>query len=148
MGQLHRMIWLTLVLEIEYIFLEIEVRSKCHTHPDKNKGLRFSNAIFSFGDLNDGELCRTLTLCYQFPDLQIKKNGKLIHVMKLKSLLNPFLKGGVHKLCLQNLSFFDHLPPSVYIFYGIKVYKKSIFLTTYPPPLVNVVCERPLRLLW
>ena len=41
--------------------------------------------------------------------------------------------------------FFDHLPPSVYIFYGIKVYKKSIFLTTYPPPLVNVVCERPLR---
>ena len=41
--------------------------------------------------------------------------------------------------------FFDHLPPSVYIFYGIKVYKKSIFLTTYPPPLVNVVCERPLK---
>ena len=41
--------------------------------------------------------------------------------------------------------FFDHLPPSVYIFYGMKVYKKSIFLTTYPPPLVNVVCERPLR---
>ena len=39
--------------------------------------------------------------------------------------------------------FFDHLPPSVYIFYGIKVYKKLIFLTTYPPPLVNVVCERP-----
>ena len=34
------------------------------------------------------------------------------------------------------------LPPSVYIFYGIKVYKKSIFLTTYPPPLVNVVCEK------
>ena len=52
--------------------------------------------------------------------------------------------GGVHKLRLQNLSFFDHLPPSVYIFYGIKVYKKLIFLTTYPPPLVNVVCERPL----
>ena len=42
--------------------------------------------------------------------------------------------------------FFDHLPPSVYIFYGIKVCKKSIFLTTYPPPLVNVVYERPLRL--
>ena len=35
-------------------------------------------------------------------------------------------------------------PPSVYIFYGIKVYKKSIFMITYPPPLVNVVCERPL----
>jgi hypothetical protein len=39
--------------------------------------------------------------------------------------------------------FFDYLPPSVYIFYGMKVYKKSIFLTTYPPTLVNVVCERP-----
>ena len=54
--------------------------------------------------------------------------------------------GGVHKLRLQDLSFFDHLPPSIYIFYGIKVYKKSIFLTTYPPPIVNVVCERPLIL--
>ena len=42
--------------------------------------------------------------------------------------------------------FFDHLPPSVYIFYGIKVYKKSIFLTTYPPPLVNVVYEWPLSM--
>ena len=37
---------------------------------------------------------------------------------------------GVHKLRLQELAFFDHLPPSVYIFYGIKVYKKSIF---WPP---------------
>ena len=35
--------------------------------------------------------------------------------------------GGVHKLCLQDLSFFDHLPPSVYIFFGIKVYKKINF---------------------
>ena len=58
--------------------------------------------------------------------------------------VGKFILGGVHKLRLQDLSFFDHLPPSVYIFYGIKVYKKSIFLTTYPPPLVNVVCERPL----
>ena len=32
--------------------------------------------------------------------------------------------GGVHKLRLQNLSFFDHLPQSVYIFYGMKFYKK------------------------
>ena len=38
--------------------------------------------------------------------------------------------GGVHKLRLQDLAFFNHLPPSVYIFYGIKVYKKSNFLTT------------------
>ena len=35
-----------------------------------------------------------------------------------------------HKLFLQYLAFFDHLPPSIYIFYGIKVYKKSIF---WPP---------------
>ena len=35
--------------------------------------------------------------------------------------------GGVHKLRLQDLSFFDHLPRTVYIFYGIKLYKKSIF---------------------
>ena len=58
-----------------------------------------------------------------------------------------FWLGVVHKLRLQNLAFFDHLPPSVYIFYGMKVYKKSIFLTTYPPPLVNVVWERPLMLI-
>ena len=31
--------------------------------------------------------------------------------------------GGIHKLHLQDLAFFDHQPPSVYIFYGIKVYK-------------------------
>ena len=30
--------------------------------------------------------------------------------------------GGVHKLRLQDLAFFDHLPPSVYIFYVIHVY--------------------------
>ena len=40
--------------------------------------------------------------------------------------------------------FFDHLLPSVYIFYGIKVYNKSICLTTCPPPLVNLVSEHPL----
>ena len=58
-------------------------------------------------------------------------------------LLKNINLGGVHKLRLQDLSFFDHLPPSVYIFYGIKVYKKSIFLTTYSPSLVNVICECP-----
>ena len=50
----------------------------------------------------------------------------------LNQIASP-LQGGVHKLRLQHLAFFDHLPPSVYIFYGIKVYKKSIILTTYPP---------------
>ena len=37
--------------------------------------------------------------------------------------------------------FFYHLPPFVDNFYLIKV-----AWTTYPPLLVNVVCERPLRL--
>ena len=32
-----------------------------------------------------------------------------------------YIQGGVHKIRLQDLSFFYHLPPSVYIFYGIKV---------------------------
>ena len=50
---------------------------------------------------------------------------------------------GRSKTTFTRFGFFDHLPPSVYIFFGIKVYKKSIFLTTYLPPLVNVVCERP-----
>ena len=59
--------------------------------------------------------------------------------MKKKDLM----QGVVHKLRLQNLAFFDHLPPFIYIFYGMKGYKKSIFLTTYLVPLVNVVCERP-----
>ena len=59
--------------------------------------------------------------------------------------MHSFKLGGVHKLGLQDLAFLTpYLPPSVYIFYGIKVNKKSTFLTTYPPPLVNVVCERPL----
>ena len=40
--------------------------------------------------------------------------------------------------------FFDHLPPSVDIFYLMNVDKNRHFLTTYPSPLVNVVCERPL----
>ena len=49
--------------------------------------------------------------------------------------------GGVHKLRLQYSGFFfDHLPPSVYIFYVMKVYKKSIFLTTYP----SSSCKRSL----
>ena len=35
-----------------------------------------------------------------------------------------------HKLRLQDLAFFEHLSSSVYIFYGVYVYKNSIFLTT------------------
>ena len=59
------------------------------------------------------------------------------------SYLGVFPIRGRSQTTFTRFGFFDHLPPFVYIFYGIKVYKKSIFLTTYPPPLVNVVCERP-----
>ena len=40
------------------------------------------------------------------------------------------------------LDFFDHLSPFVGSFYFIWIWH---FWTTYPPLLVNVVCERPLR---
>ena len=50
---------------------------------------------------------------------------------------------GVHKLRLQDLPFFDHLPPSFYIFYGIKVYKKSFFLTTYLSSCKRSLCMPP-----
>ena len=84
-------------------------------------------------------------------DQKVPKHANIIYECPLYQVdfrENPLpcaqqLLGGVHKLRLQDLAFVDHLPPSVYIFYGINVYKKSIFLTTYPPPLINVVCERP-----
>ena len=46
------------------------------------------------------------------------------------------------------LDFFDQLPPCVDIFYLISVDKNKHFWTTYPPPLVNIVCERPLGYLY
>ena len=42
-------------------------------------------------------------------------------------------QGGVHKLRLQDFSFFDHLPPSVYIFYGNKSLQKIDFIDHLPP---------------
>ena len=36
--------------------------------------------------------------------------------------------GGVHKLRLQHLAFFDHLLPYVDIFYGMNIDKKWTFL--------------------
>ena len=50
--------------------------------------------------------------------------------MALESLISG--KGSFTNYVDKILGFFDHLSPSVYIFYGINVYKKSIFLTTYP----------------
>ena len=46
-----------------------------------------------------------------------------------------------HKVHWQVFGFFDHLPPSL----TSLPYKSWHFLTTYPPPLVNVVYERPQR---
>ena len=53
-------------------------------------------------------------------------------------------KGAFTKYVDKILSYFDHLPPYVDIFYLIKVDKIWHFWTTYPPLLFNVVCERPL----
>ena len=98
------------------------------------------------------ELISQYTQTCQYNSLHWKDKNPLqqlkfgIHKIGCSMSWTRYELGSVHKLRLQNLAFFDHLPPSVYIFYGIKVYKKSIFLTTYPPPLVNVVCERPLTL--
>ena len=52
---------------------------------------------------------------------------------KSQSLNKALTLGSVHKIRLQDLPFFDHLFPSVYIFYGIKVYKKLIFFDHLPP---------------
>ena len=40
--------------------------------------------------------------------------------------------GGRSETTFTRFGFFDHLPPCVYIFYGMNAYKKTIFLTTYP----------------
>ena len=82
-----------------------------------------------------GNFYAETTDAFLIPQTDEPNNFPWLEILKL---------GGVHKLRLQDLAFFDPPPPSVYIFYGINVYKKSIFLTIYPPPLVNVVCERPL----
>ena len=46
------------------------------------------------------------------------------------------------------LAFFYHLPPCVDIFYLVNVDQNWYFWTTYPPLLVNVICERPLGEKW
>lgn len=61
------------------------VSYKYLTYPDKNKGLRFSNSIFSFWDLNYGELCWTLTLCHQFSHLLNKERKKIGNLFMSKT---------------------------------------------------------------
>ena len=60
----------------------------------------------------------------------------------LKSHLNYLLRSCSQTTLTRILGFFDHLPPCVYIFYGINVDKKWTFLD-YLPHLVNVICGRP-----
>ena len=79
-----------------------------------------------------------------FENLSFFSLAILIYFFK-KSIFCFIPIRGRSQTTFTKFGFFDHLPLSVYIFYGMKVYKKSIFLTTYPPPLVNIVCERPLR---
>ena len=67
--------------------------------------------------------------------------GPLSKILAIKGLFTNY----VDKI----LTFFDHLPPCIEIFYGMNVDKKWTFLDhlpTYLPRLVNVVCERPLTI--
>ena len=60
-----------------------------------------------------------------------------------KNIIVVLSQGGIHKLHLQNLSFFDHLRTPLRLHF--LWYKSLQKVYTYPPPLVNVVCEHPLR---
>ena len=67
---------------------------------------------------------------------------------KVKSLLRPqesereiASKGFVHKLRWQDFGFFDHL----LTFSTLWTTKRQYLWTTFPPTLVNIVCERSLR---
>ena len=51
------------------------------------------------------------------------------------------LQGGVHKLCLQDLSFLDHLPPLRLHFLWYKSLQKVDFIDHLPPSS----CKRSLR---
>ena len=57
-----------------------------------------------------------------------------------------YFLGVVHKLRLQNLAFLTtYLPPFTFSMVW-KFTKSQLFWPPTPPPLVNVVCERPLSL--
>ena len=47
-----------------------------------------------------------------------------------------FSKGIVHILCCQEFGFFEHLPPSINIFYDMNIDKKWTFLDYLPTYLV------------
>ena len=59
-------------------------------------------------------------------------------VNNLSPLQAHYFKGSLHKLRLHFLAF-DHVPtpPSLQFLCS----KSSVFLTTYPPPNANIICE-------
>ena len=72
-----------------------------------------------------------------------------LHANVIIDFTSNLFKGAFTNYVDKFLAFFDHLPPYVDIFYPIFLDKKYIhFWTTYPPLLVNVVCERPLTFEW
>ena len=79
--------------------------------------------------------------------LGIQKGNLYFNHFNLKrvSFCRNFCKGSFTKYVDKILSFLDHLPPCVDIFYGMNVDKKCIFVDLVELPcLVNVVCVRPL----
>ena len=72
-------------------------------------------------------LIRIKLLLNELSEINLEKNVPLNHIIKkiyqIWSALADLYLGGVHKLRLQDLAFFEHLPASVYIFSGIKVHK-------------------------
>ena len=73
------------------------------------------------------------------------RNGKSskLEVQKIMYRSN-FTRGAFTIYVYNSAHIFDHPPTFVYNFYAINVYKFSGYLTTHPPSIVNVNCERPL----
>ena len=58
--------------------------------------------------------------------------------------MNSFLCSGAFTNYVDKMSFFDLLPPPLTFSTFWTLTKSGNFWTTYPSPLVHVVCERPL----
>ena len=124
-----------------------EINVQIHKIIEPNNLLKIKKNIIEFNPILENEViqsyCSKILERFRFviecrPPILQSSTLNLIYWTQVFSIR------GRSQTTFTRFGFFDHLPPSVYIFCGIKVYKKSIFLTTYPPPFVNVVCERPL----
>ena len=74
--------------------------------------------------------CTSCELKTVLPVLQIKK---LLFQSSSGLLISPCKKRGRSQTTFTKFGFFWPPSPSAYIFYGMKVYKNSTFLATYPP---------------